>query len=105
MKVFKIEICPYEEVMGSVGEDDGAFMSTFRVNQNEYSNADAKMIPEAFQFAAELLKSHFKGVDVTESSVSVSFSDGQEEQPPRIVTAGVIHEHLGELGYERKSGV
>ena len=63
------------------------------------------MIPEAFSFAVKLLQSCFEGVEVTDSSASVKYADDQEKEPPAVVTADALHDHLADLGYERKTGI
>ncbi len=103
MNTFTLEIWPHsQELMGSVAEDDAAFISVLRVNTNEYENGDELMIRKAFDFAIKLLKSTSLIVDVANTSASVKYEKTIDNKPEEIVTAYSIHNHLNSLGYLRK---
>lgn len=91
--------------MGSVAQDNSAFISTFRVQANEYQNPDVKMMKIAFDFAVGLLQSDFQEVELTESSASVTYEEGGENEPHEVVTAEKINAYLTAAGYQRRMPV
>ena len=102
MNIFKVETWQKSlELMGSVAEDGGAFISVLRVNANEYENGDEVMIRKAFNFAIHLLKSSFQTVNIAADSASVKDEKTTDQKPDQIVTAERIHDHLETLGYRR----
>ena len=105
MKTFKLELWPGNTaLMGSIAIDNSAFISTFRVQQNEYRNPDKNMIKLAFEYAVEELQSTCQGVKVDATSATVTYEGQDRNEPHEIITAEKVHARLTAAGYRRKTG-
>ena len=104
MKVFQLDLWSGIALLGSVAEDDGAFVSTFNIQAANYNSITTESVKQAFDYAVGLLKSQFTNVDANAITATVTYEHSADHAAPtEVVTGERIHHFLLSQGCTQKA--